>query len=221
MSLPAEHMEDFTKHSWCNALLSDPTITKRETRASLGLPESAYAYKAVSNSFFTQTLFTDGAVRAFCAMYRPGGSDIIEGDATGPDFTREVFASDGESQSNTSGKAKSTPQAATPTAEALLLISLGTLADGGIHRLHGGVTATLLDHTMGTLLSFYFVNTSATAELRIKYVKAVQTPCVLLCRARIESVQGRWIRTKGWLEDGAGTVFAEGEGAFVMSKGKL
>jgi len=220
MPLPAEHMEDFAKHEWCNALLADPSITKRETRTFLGLPESEDTSEAVSNTFFTQTLFTDGALRAFCAMYRPNGSEWKTGDVTNVASMREVFVGDTETQPPRTPTPQPPPQT-TPTAEVLLLISLGTLVDGGTHRLHGGVTASLLDHAMGTLLSFYFANGSATAELKVKYVKAVRTPCVLLCRARMESVQGRWIRTRGWLEDGEGTVFAEGEGAFVLSKGKL
>ena len=229
MSLPTERMSDFTEHAWCNTLLADPSIIKRETRTYLGLPETENTSKAVSNTFFKHTLFTDGAVRAFCAMYRPGGGSGSSNTKAAMELaTRDVFAGDTEapspapSKSSTlKSKGEKQPGPEAPVAEALILVSLGSLVDGGIHRLHGGVTATLLDHTMGTLLSFHFANTSATSELRVKYLKPVHTPCVVLCRARMESVQGRWVRTRGWLESGDGTVLAESDGAFVLSRGVL
>jgi hypothetical protein len=46
----------------------------------------------------------------------------------------------------------------------------------------------------------------------------VNTPCILLCRAKLVKEKGRWIETRAWVEDGKGTVFAEGSGAFVMTK---
>ena len=102
--------------------------------------------------------------------------------------------------------------------ESIILVSIGSDVDGGIRRLHGGVTATLLDQVMGTLLSHYYENTSATSELNVKYMKAITTPCVLLVKGKVKREKGRWIETVGTIEDGHGTVFAEGVGAFVMGK---
>jgi acyl-coenzyme A thioesterase PaaI-like protein len=84
--------------------------------------------------------------------------------------------------------------------------------------LHGGVTASLLDQVMGTLISHVYQHSSATADLTIKYEQAVTTPCVLLCRAKVVREKERWMEERGWVEDGKGTIFAEGSGAFVINK---
>jgi hypothetical protein len=74
---------------------------------------------------------------------------------------------------------------------------------------------------MGTLISYVYDNTCATANLSVIYKAAVTTPCVLLCRAKVVRKQGRWIESVGWVEDGQGKVFAEGKGAFVMNKNAI
>lgn len=211
-----EHLEDFTKHEWCNAILSDPSVAKISKRTA---PE--LNVNGVSNSLFAKTLFTDDAVRAFLSMYRPGrgraagiadaeaASDALLGADTSTPANR---VGDGEE-----GKELDT-QAALDEPEALILVSLGSGIDGATHRLHGGVIATLLDQVMGVLISFSHENTSATAELNVKYKKVITTPTVVLCRARIVREAGRWIETVGWIEDGHGGVFAEGRGSFVKSK---
>lgn len=102
--------------------------------------------------------------------------------------------------------------------EALILVSLGKGVDGGIDRLHGGVMATMLDQVMGILVSYSHKSHCATAELTVRYKKPITTPTVLLCKARIVGEAGRWIELVGWVEDGQGTVYAEGRGAFVKNK---
>ena len=61
----------------------------------------------------------------------------------------------------------------------------------GIQRLHGGLTATLLDQGMGTLISYKYEGTCATAELDVMYKVAVMTPCVVPCRAKVVREKGR------------------------------
>lgn len=216
-----EHLEDFTQHEWCNRILSDPSATKIMKRAM------APPYNSdVTNSFFAKTLFTDDAVRAFLSMYRPGSGRArrtadaqVAGDALLGDKEdneqRSGTSPDGEGEEVVAPKGND----ADDEPESLILVSLGTGVDGGKRRLHGGVIATLLDQVMGILISYLHENTSATAELNVKYKKAITTPCVVLCRARITREAGRWIETVGWIEDGgSGEVFAEGRGAFVKSK---
>jgi acyl-coenzyme A thioesterase PaaI-like protein len=174
----------------------------------------------VSNSLFTQTLFTDEAVRAFLSMYRPGrgrAKNIADAEAAGDALLGDKDQGEVESRREDE-RTKLDSQADLDEPEGLILVSLGKGVDGGIKRLHGGVTATLLDQVMGILISYSHQNTSATAELTIKYKKPIETPCVLLCRARIVREAGRWIETVGWVEDGHGTIFAEGKGAFVKSR---
>ena len=90
------------------------------------------------------------------------------------------------------------------------MVSIDSDMDGGFRHLHGGVTALLLDQAMGTLLPYYYENTSAISELKARYKEAVTTPCILKVRAKLLREKGRWIETMGTVEDGHGTVFAEG-----------
>jgi acyl-coenzyme A thioesterase PaaI-like protein len=213
-----ERLEDFTAHEWCNALLSDPSVTHIAKRY---IPEKR---DGVSNTFFTRTLFTDNAVRAFLSLHKPGkghqrepGEDVFTSnppreEMSGPnDF-------DVEAQRQAAKEEKLYAADDPDTPESIVLVSLGKDIDGGIRRLHGGVTATLLDHVMGTLVSFVYQHTCATSDLSVKYLQAITTPCVLKVRSKIVREKGRWIETRGWVEDGKGTVFAEGSGAFVINK---
>lgn len=214
-----EHIDDFTALEWCNHLLSDPTITHISKRH---IPDKR---KDISNTFFTRTLFTDDAIRAFLLLYRPGKGHTREVDNTiiftGSAPMHDTPHADKYELEVKRQQAKediaydlADPEAA----EAIILVSIGSDIDGGVQRLHGGVTASLLDHVMGTLLSYYYENTSATSELNVKYKKAIATPCVLKVRARLVREKGRWVETWGSVEDGHGTVFAEGTGAFVLFK---
>lgn len=228
-----EHLQDFTSLDWCQELLSDPSITRIEKRR---VPNER---NDVSNAFFTKTLFTDEAIRAFVSMYRPGSVDRdLDSKAV---FTGNVAvdSSSSSSSSTSSSGASALPNPPsssslaqissskqefvwTPTdpdtPEMFLMISIGHDLDGGVRRLHGGVTAALLDQVMGTLISYQYDNTSATADLNVKYKVAVMTPCVLLCRAKVVRRVGRWVESVAWVEDGQGKVFAEGKGAFVMNR---
>ncbi|KAF1846366.1 uncharacterized protein K460DRAFT_286289 [Cucurbitaria berberidis CBS 394.84] len=213
-----ERLEDFTNHEWCNKLLSDPSITHISKRQ---IPDTR---AAISNTLFTRTLFTDDAVRAFLSLYRPGKgqqrdvneAEIFTGSAPIHEVTPNNHATEVQRQN---AKAEKTFHPSDPDApEAIILVSVGNDVDGGIRRLHGGVTATFLDQAMGTLLSYFYQNTSATSELNVTYKKAITTPCILLCRAKVLREKGRWIETVGSVEDGQGTVFAEGRGAFVLGK---
>lgn len=215
-----EHLQDFTSLDWCQDLLSDPSIT-RITKRQLPEPRDD-----VSNTLFTKTFFTDGALRAFLSMYRPGITDrehdnkvVFTGNVSsaGTGSRRNIPVK--QEPSSIQSKEEQVWSINDPdTPEMYLLVSIGRDMDGGMRRLHGGVTATLLDHVMGTLISCAYDNTCATANLNLQYKIAIATPCVLLCRAKIVKKKGRWIEVVGWVEDGHGKVYAEGNGAFVMSK---
>ncbi|KAF2852539.1 hypothetical protein T440DRAFT_30063 [Plenodomus tracheiphilus IPT5] len=214
--LPIEHLEDFTAHEWCNTLLSDPSITHISKR---NIPDQR---DGISNTFFTRTLFTPTAIRAFLSLYRPGSgtsrssnANIFTGSAP---LHSQPSSSAAEAARQLAKRDISYALDGSDAPELIILVSIGGDVDGGVRRLHGGVTATLLDQVMGTLLSYFFKNTSATSELKVKYRKAVTTPCVLLVRGRLRREKGRWVETVGWVEDGKGTVFADGEGSFVLGR---
>jgi acyl-coenzyme A thioesterase PaaI-like protein len=215
-----EHLQDFTSLDWCQDLLSDPSITNIQKRQ---VPDQR---EDVSNTFFTKTLFTDEALRAYLAMYRLGKVDKEHDEKavfTGnPISQRSSPVMEGTTAPSILSKEEYVWSSTDPdTPEMLLLISLGRHVDGGARRLHGGVTATLLDQVMGHLIAFVYDNTCATADLNVKYKAAVTTPCVLLCRAKIIRKKGRWVESVGWVEDGQGKIFAEGKGAFVLNKSAL
>jgi acyl-coenzyme A thioesterase PaaI-like protein len=218
--MKVEHLEDFTAHEWCNALLSDPSITHISKRH---IPDKQHG---VSNTFFTRTLFTDNAIRAFLSLYKPGqgrkreiGEDVFTGSAPlHKDKTPAPSNANAEARRQIAKKEKVFDVDSPDTPEAIILVSLGKDVDGGIQRLHGGVTATLLHQVMGVLISHVYEHTCATSDLSVKYKQAVTTPCILVCRAKIVREKGRWIETRGWVEDGQGNVLAEGWGAFVMTK---
>jgi hypothetical protein len=69
-----EHLEDFTAHKWCNALLFDPLIA-RINQCNLTSNSDEW------NSRFTCSLFTDGAVRAFLNLYKSGKGErrVVDG----------------------------------------------------------------------------------------------------------------------------------------------
>jgi acyl-coenzyme A thioesterase PaaI-like protein len=213
-----ERLEDFTALEWCNELLSDPAVTHISKRY---IPEKR---EGVSNTFFTRTLFTDNAIRAFLSLHKPGkghrrepGEDVFTGNPPRDDLPGPSNY-DAEAQRQNAKEEKLYAPDDPNTPESIVLVSLGKDIDGGIRRLHGGVTATLLDHVMGTAVSFVYQHTCATSDLSVKYKQAVTTPCVLKVRSKVIREKGRWIETRGWVEDGKGTVFAEGWGAFVINK---
>ncbi|KAF1930642.1 uncharacterized protein M421DRAFT_91127 [Didymella exigua CBS 183.55] len=188
-----EHLQDFTSLDWCRELLSDPSMIHIRKRQSADLD--------VSNTFFNTTLFTDEALRAYLSMYKVGKIDQQNNEPSTLSKEEYVWS-----------------PIDPDIPETLLLVSLGRDVDGAVRRLHGGITAALLDQVMG--YSVHYLNNigSATADLNIKYKAAVTTPCVLLCRSKVVRQKGRWIETVGWIEDGHGKIFAEGKGSFVLKK---
>lgn len=212
-------MDDFTAHAWCNQLLADPTITHgaKGHQADKGATGS--------NTFFNRTLSNGDAIRAYLTLWRPGNGRTREVD--GP-----LIVKDGASihdiplpddyelkMKRQKAKEEVAFDIADPdAAEMVCLVSVGSDLDGGQHRLHGGITATLLDQTMGLLISYSYVGSGVTLELNVKYKKAIVTPGVLKVRAKLVREKGRWIEAWGSVEDGLGTVFAEGRGTFLLQK---
>jgi hypothetical protein len=109
--------------------------------------------EGVSNTFFTCTLLTDGAVRAFLLLYRPGRGQQRKMDeagctiSTGSTPTPEERTNESERQAKKKDITYNTSDTNTP--ESIVLVALGSDMDGAIKRLLGGVTASLLDQAMG------------------------------------------------------------------------
>jgi acyl-coenzyme A thioesterase PaaI-like protein len=214
-----EHLEDFAAHEWCKALFADPSITHIHDRR---LFDARHGW----NYLFTRGLFTSDAIRAFLDLYKPGKgqrrkvidpSSIVTHTST---TWEEIVPRDNPKEAARQVEKQdiqydlSDPEAA----EHIVLVSLAHDADGNVNSLHGGVTASLLDHCMGGLVLKYFGIPNATSELRVTYKKNVVTPCVVKVRARIKREKGRWVEVVSWVEDGEGGVYAEGWGSFVKNK---
>jgi acyl-coenzyme A thioesterase PaaI-like protein len=97
--------------------------------------------------------------------------------------------------------------------EAVLRVTLGRAFEGAPGRSHGGVVATLLDETMGMVLSI--VGSPAfTGRLTVNYRRPTPINRPLVCRARLLDREGRKLTIGAELHDGD-QLLADAEGLFV------
>ena len=110
------------------------------------------------------------------------------------------------------------------TSEIRWLLTLGRKLDGYPNLCHGGITATLLDEIMGTLLvlnekleNVAVRSQFVTAYLNIQYAKPVPTSdAAVMVTTRIKKTKGRKHFFEATLEDGEGNVLARAEGLHVQ-----
>jgi len=81
---------------------------------------------------------------------------------------------------------------------------------------HGGLLATLLDEIMAHAC-VGMAQRAVTAEITVRYQKAVETGAQIRARGKVEEARGRVLLTHGWLYDAAGTVVAEATGRFIAT----
>lgn len=81
---------------------------------------------------------------------------------------------------------------------------------------HGGLLATLLDEIMAHAC-VGMAQRAVTAEITVRFQKAVETGARISARGKVEEARGRVLTTKGWLFDEAGTVVAEASGRFIAT----
>lgn len=82
---------------------------------------------------------------------------------------------------------------------------------------HGGVSALLLDHTLG-VANMWAGRDGMTAQLNVRYHRPTPLFEPLLISGRQESVDGRKIRTTGDIRTADGEVCVSVEGLFVDKK---
>lgn len=118
-----------------------------------------------------------------------------------------------------------TPVSNLHTDEVRRLISLGDGMNGKAHTLHGGITATLMDDSMGILLLSSKLSpatrTIVTARLNISYKQFIETPQIIMVVARLREITGRKIHVEAWIENAEGTILAAGESVWIRIKEKL
>ena len=106
--------------------------------------------------------------------------------------------------------------------EIRVLISLGDSINGYAHVCHGGIVATILDETMGSLvwknkdiLSSGPVQATLTANLKISYLAPIVTPQVVLVTGHTREIKGRKCYVDGTVEDGSRKILARGEAMWI------
>jgi thioesterase superfamily protein 4 len=104
--------------------------------------------------------------------------------------------------------------------ETITLVSLGSGMNGHAGVLHGGIVATILDMTLAAAMDT--TAAAVTAWLKVTYKKPTPAPGVVMVRSRVTRKEGRKWFLSGTLENGTGTVYAEGECMFVeVRNGRL
>ena len=78
----------------------------------------------------------------------------------------------------------------------------------------GGFLATLLDEIMAHAC-VGVAQQAVTAEMTVRYQKAVETGARITARGQVEEARGRVLSTRGWLYDAEGSVVAEATARFV------
>lgn len=112
--------------------------------------------------------------------------------------------------------------------EVKVLLALRPGLNGYPRVCHGGITATVLDEIMSILVAVCRESQglppdNVTADLRIKYVKPVPTPAVVLVKAKIGGIQkGRKYFVGAEMVDDQGRLLTSAEGLFIsVQKEKL
>ncbi len=91
----------------------------------------------------------------------------------------------------------------------------GPGTEGPPGHAHGGSVASALDEAMGGA-AWHAGYPVVAARIAIDFREMVPIGAETTIEARIEQVDGRKIRTKGVMTDAAGTVYAHGEGLFIV-----
>lgn len=211
-----ERISDFTALAWCNALLSDPSITHIRTR------EIMIQQMNCPIPLIATTLFTDDTIPAYLSLYRTGGGArrVDNGETGIPLIKKHVPKKpSAEMMRRLVEKKELVFDMNDPEVpEHIILCSLQKGLEGGVDRLHGGILSTLMDTSMGQLVFQFYGIPPPTIELKVSFKKVVETPGVYIVRAKASRQKGRWIDTRAWVEDGEGTVYAEAWAAFVVPK---
>lgn len=94
------------------------------------------------------------------------------------------------------------------------VVTLGLPYQGPPGHVHGGVSALLLDHTLG-VANDWAGDSGMTGTLTVRYHRPTPLFEELVITGRQESVEGRKIRTVGSIATADGTVCVSAEGLFI------
>lgn len=148
--------------------------------------------KTNEDSLLSGTLRTPDTIRAWQTLYRPLPP------ASAPQ-------QDADDKSPVAG-------------EVLCLVALGSGLNGHVDVAHGGITATILDVSMGTTCGLFSTegDSTYTLELTIRYKKPLVTPGIYMSRTWLQKrTTGRKAWLKSTIEDGNGVVIADSDGFWL------
>jgi acyl-coenzyme A thioesterase PaaI-like protein len=107
----------------------------------------------------------------------------------------------------------------------ITLFTLGRDMNGGVNMLHGGIIATLIDDTIGTLLTVNkegklgtgapITQSTVTATQNVKFLKGVRTPATIAVQAWCRKREGRKFWCEAEMRDSEGVVMAKGEALWI------
>eukprot|EP00201_Polytomella_parva_P020273 CAMPEP_0175046192 /NCGR_PEP_ID=MMETSP0052_2-20121109/4886_1 /TAXON_ID=51329 ORGANISM="Polytomella parva, Strain SAG 63-3" /NCGR_SAMPLE_ID=MMETSP0052_2 /ASSEMBLY_ACC=CAM_ASM_000194 /LENGTH=242 /DNA_ID=CAMNT_0016309895 /DNA_START=181 /DNA_END=909 /DNA_ORIENTATION=- len=105
------------------------------------------------------------------------------------------------------------------------IVNLGKEVCGFPATVHGGLTAAIVDETLGGLalsewrqgrLGFAFP--AYTARLELDYKKKIPAGTIILCSTHVERIDGRKMWMSAKVTDGGDTVFATAKALFVAPR---
>lgn len=105
--------------------------------------------------------------------------------------------------------------------EVRVFLALAEGLNGYPRVCHGGITATVLDEVMSILVSVCRESQglsleNVTADLRIKYVKPVPLPSVILVKAKVRDIQkDRKYFVEAEMLDAEGRILTRADGLFI------
>ncbi|KAK1985774.1 thioesterase superfamily protein [Colletotrichum cereale] len=204
-------VQHFLGIPWCATLLGEPGTV-------CNTAPSRFPKPSTEDQLFSTTLRTDETVAAFAMFYKRPSSSSSSAAAAAMIKTAPTVAADDDGGDL--------------IRELKALLTLGAGVNGHPNVSHGGIVATVLDETVG---SIFLINKNEglmppdpenlrgfmTAYLNVTYLRPVETPQTVLCVAEVVRIKGRkwWIR--GRIEDREGRVLAKAESLFVSLKEKL
>lgn len=100
--------------------------------------------------------------------------------------------------------------------------------NGGPYMLHGGLIATLLDDTIGTLLTVNkdqdgspLTSHTVTVSLNVKYLRPVKTPQTVLVVAICREIKGTRFYMDAEIRDESGKVLAKADSVWTPFKPRV
>lgn len=184
--------------------------------------EAAYAAEASDREFFNSIPWCVKLINDPEFTYIPMPSRLTKAS------TEDAFFADTVKTSSTISHCLSvhrTPNSSRdPVVEVRTFMKLGIDLNGWPNVVHGGIQSFILDEIMAYMCGLSkklspegpIRETTVTAELKIRFIKTVKSPIVVMVNAKLKDVKGRKCWTEATLSGEDGIVLASAEGLFII-----